>query len=146
MAALVLAAVMLVCLAPPSAQAQVTPTTYSTFSGVPLNVPAETTTNVLAAIDWRQGKSLAVFPYFARTNSQTDAIILVFDVSYDGTNYNTANTISVTNLANGTTAVRGYRLILPTEVSAVAKIRLKTIANADTNAVFVTNVVYSWSN
>jgi len=130
----------------PLALGQVTPTEIGSFT-LPSSVITDTaTSNILSAVLVRQGKPLAIAPYFATTNSSTANVILTFDFSADGTNYTTVDTITKTNVLDGTTAVRGYHVISADTIGPARYIRLKTIENAHNATIWITNVVYAWPN
>jgi hypothetical protein len=131
---------------PWQAQAQVEPTTIGTFTLPSTLVTADATSNVLSAIIVQQGKPLAISPLFAVVAAGTDNVVFTLDLSLDGTNYATTGTISLTNAATGTTAVRGYHVIPASSIGPARFIRLKTIHNDDDANINVTNVTYAWPN
>jgi hypothetical protein len=138
----------LICLMAPPVVAQQNLTTFrprtNVFTSVPSSVAASSTATVASeAVGVWPGRGLAVFPYFAGTNASTANVILAFNVSYDGTNWSTTTPILLTNVMNGTTAVRGYHHIPASSLDNVRAIRLQTIQNAHNASLFVTNVVWS---
>lgn len=134
---------------PPKAEAQIAPNTYGnilTNSSVWV-IGASSTSNINAgAISVRKDRGLALFPQVNSTNSSTAAITFLFDVSYDGSNYNTANSLSFVVAQNGTTAAIGYTNFSPVLLNNVRSLRLKSIQNAHTASCFVSNVIWSVSN
>jgi hypothetical protein len=133
--------------APPPAQAQVTGNTFGTFDNVPALMTASSTSNVVSTgVSVRQGKGMAIMPYFVDTNSTAANLIFKFNVSYDGTNWGTTLPILITNALNGTTAVRGFFNIPPDTLNNVRQLRLQSIVNGQTNTVWITNVVWSVGN
>ena len=133
-----LAIVSLFALALP-ARAQLTPTTV-TDSISNIITCTLTSTNVVNAkeITLRQGKGVAIAPYFVGTQStNTGVIAFFFAVSVDGSNYSTT-TIRAASTANATTAVRDYILIPPSTLDNARKIKLLTITNALANMASLT--------
>ncbi len=131
---------------PPSAEAQVVQTDTGLFTGLPLTVATNgvTATNS-SAIDVRPGKTLAILPEFRHASgSLTGNVIFTVQVTADGTNYTTASGLTYTVAANGTSTVRGYWLLDPTELNSVRKVRLSTYSNA-ANAAVLTNILVRWS-
>ncbi len=130
-------------------QAQVTPTSYTSLTGLVTSVAGGATSNLTStAIDVRQGKGMAVFAYFAGTNaSATGALTLTFGTSYDGTNYSTTGGgLIFAPVANGTTAVRAYTNFPPDLLNNVQKVKLLSVANGNdaTNTLYLTNIVVSF--
>lgn len=147
--ALALIALIAIIATPWQTQAQVAPpepTTIGTFTLPSTLVAADTTSNVLSAILVQQGQPLAISPLFAVVAAGTDNVVFLFDLSLDGTNYATIGNISLTNAANGTTAVRGHHVIPASSIGPARYIRLKTIHNDDDANINVTNVTYAWPN
>lgn len=133
-------------------QAQVTPTSWTTLTGIPAKVVGGTTSNITStAVDVRQGKGMAVFFYYGSTNGAvgTGAVTLTFGVTYDGTNYSdNSGGLTFAPLLNAATGRRAYTNFPATLLGNVQKIKLLSIANAndETNTVYLTNVVLSVSN
>jgi hypothetical protein len=137
--ALLLAAVL-------PARGQVVSTDVGTFTNLPTILVLSGASNQTSIVKWRQNKTLSVFPYFSRTNAGNSNVVFTIKAKALGYDWNTANTITLTNQGNGTTGVRGYHLITPTMVNGVDEINLSTITSADNAfSIFLTNVVYSWS-
>jgi hypothetical protein len=132
----------------PRVQAQTEPTTFGTFTNAVLTATnGQTLTINGPPITVHQDKGMAILPYFAAASAGEAAnVTFNFDVTYDGTNWTTTKPITVAVAHNGTAAVRGHLLLDPTELNHVRQIRLSTVANAFTNTVYVTNVVWSRRN
>lgn len=126
------------------AQAQTTSTTLGTFDNLPAVISSSATSNVVStAVNVRQGRGIAILPYFAAAGASTDDIILNFEVSADGTNWTTTSAFSITNTFNGTTAVRGFHLLSAAQLDNVRQIRLQSIVNGYAGNAWVTNVTWS---
>lgn len=129
-------------------------TVWGTFTNLPSYIEAGGTSNTTSYIGWRAGKDLTLWPYFNRTNAGTSNLVFTFTVSYDGTNFATTPTFSITNSGNGTTAVRGYHILGPNALAnawktgpGVKLLKLSSIASGDSAyTVWVTNLAYSWSS
>jgi hypothetical protein len=139
----------LLCASPPKAAAQLTPNTYAnilTNSGT-WEIGASSTSNINAGVAFvRKDRGLALLPSFAGNNAGSAALTFTFDVSADGTNYSTTPGITVAFAMNGTTGVRGYTNFPPTQLNNVRTIRLRSIQNAHTASLFITNLTYSYHN
>lgn len=133
---------------PPPADAQTTPTTYGAFTNGVLTVTnAQTLTVLTDGVTVRQGKGMAIMPYFVSLTDPTAAnTTFNFDVSYDGTNWTTTSPFSLAVGHNSTTPVRGFTNWNATLLANVRQIRLRSVANGGTNTIYVTNVTWSVSN
>lgn len=129
----------------PRAGAQVTPVTTGLFTGTPATIATNgvASTNS-SAIQVPHGRALAILPEFALMTAGTGNVVFTAQVSADGTNYTTASGLTYTVAATGTTTVRGYWLLDPTELAAVRDIRLSAYSNA-ANAQILTNLVVRYS-
>lgn len=134
-------------LAAPSSQAQVTSTTYGTLTQVPGAVTNATTvsTNSGAIRVWKN-QGVAILPAFTGLGASTANVTFTFNVSADGTNYTTTGPLTYVVALNGSTAVLGYKLFLPTDVNNVQYLRLSSIQNAATNGMTIQGITYSYSN
>lgn len=129
----------------PLAQAQVAPNNTGTLTSVTTGLATNDVVTVTSsAVDVPQGRALAFIPEFKLANSGTGNVVWTFQVSIDGTDWTTSSGLSHTVAANGTTTVRSYYLLDPTELAAVRKVRLSQISNA-ANAVVLTNILVKWS-
>jgi hypothetical protein len=146
-AMLMVLAIICMLAAPATSQAQVTPTATGEFLGSTYLINGSVTSNInTSAISVRQAKGLAFLPLLAGTNASTAAVTFVFDVSVDGTNFTTSSPLAFAVAMNGTTAVRGYTNFSSTLLDNVSHLRLRSIQNAHTASVFVTNAVWSVKN
>lgn len=127
---------------------QVQATRIGTFDNLPSIITDTATSNVVStAVTVRQGRGMAVLPYFNATNSAANEnVIFNFEVSADGTNWSTSTAFSLTNTLNGATAVRGFHLLSAATLDNVRQIRLQSIENAHTNSIWITNVMWSVGN
>jgi hypothetical protein len=142
------AAALLAAIFIPAASAQVTPVNYGVFTnGVITATNGQTVTVLTSGVDVRQGRGMAILPYFVGLTDPTAAnTTFHFDVSYDGTNWTTTSPFSLAVTHNSTTPVRGYTNWNATLLANVAKIRLRSVVNGGTNTIYVTNVTWSVSN
>lgn len=112
-------------------------TTPPATTGVSSNIISQ-------AVQIFRDRGLAIMPLqAAATASNVSSVTYTFDVSSDRTNWSTTGPIQFTLPLNGTTAVRGYTNINKTLLDNVYWIRLTSIADANTNQVWVSNVLYS---
>lgn len=129
----------------PRLDAQVTPNNTGTLTSVTTGVASNDVVTVTSsAVDVPQGRALAFIPEFKLASAGTGNTVWTFQVSIDGTDWTTSSGLSHTVAANGTTTVRSYYLLDPTELAAVRKVRLSQISNA-ANAVVLTNILVKWS-
>ncbi len=144
---LIMAAATFLLASPSPAHAQIAPTTTVAFSSVPGAMPASSTSNVISALmTVRQGKGLAILPYYKGGDVGAGNLILRFDVTADGTNWTTTKPLSCTNALNGTNVVRDCSQFTAAQLNGLQGIRMQTIENTATNAITVTNVVASVGN
>lgn len=144
--ALVAIGCLSLAIAPP-AQAQVTPVTTGVFTNATQTLTNAQTVTYNLDVTVRQNAGVAILPYFCATNSDANEnVVFNFQVSADGTNFTTTTPFSLTNVLNGTTAVRGFHLLTADQLNHVQKLRLATIVNGHTNNIWVTNVTYSIRN
>ena len=131
---------------PPPVLGQVTPTTWSAFTGVPAYVEGGAQSNLTStAISVRKDRGLSIIPIFAGTNSGTANLIFTGKVSPDKTNWCTVTPFTYTVAMNGTTGVVGYTNWPPTLLNNVAWFQLTSISNGHTASVYITNVLWSVS-
>ncbi len=128
-----------------TSQAQIVPNNTGTLTSVTTGVATNDVVTVTSsAVDVPQGRALAFIPEFKMGGAATGNTVWTFQVSIDGTDWTTSSGLSHTVAANGTTTVRSYYLLDPTELAAVRKVRLSQISNA-ANAAVLTNIVVKWS-
>lgn len=145
-----LAAMLFAFLPAPPARAQLVPTdltfALTNLVGVPVTVAAGSSNAISGPVEitLKQGVGFAAMPHFASTNLSTNVIVgFLWQVSVDGTNWATTDYLVQTNLLNGSTAVRGYKLFAPSVVDHARKVRLYAITNGGVFSAFITNVTVS---
>jgi len=131
-----------------AAHAQLEPVAYARFTPDVPSVASATTITLTnpASVFVRKDRGMAIIPTFVAANAGTSNVVFTFEVSADGTNFTTTGPVSVTAVANGTNTVRHYSLIPPTTLNNVRYIRLHSIQNAQTNAITLSGVLYSYFN
>ncbi len=119
----------------PAARAQAYSTTATTHS-----IAASTTSNLTtqSQITLTKYEDVAIYVYTKLAGSGTDATVLSYSKSVDGTNWETTPSIVITNTNTGTTPVRTVTNI---NMGAAGYLRLSSIINNDGGDVLtVTNV------
>lgn len=154
LAAVVLLAVMGLGPMVPSAEAQVTPTQFGTFTNLPTVMSnanasggAVTTSNVTSIITVPQRKALNLWALFNTSGAGTSNMVWQFQVSPDGTNYTTTTPHQLVAYANGTTSVFHWTNIPASALEGVLTLKCSAMVNHSTNRnVYPTNLFYSWAN
>src|SRR6266536_3418846 len=132
---------LLVCILPPPALAQVTPTTGGTITTTNVFRNASTYTINSTAVAVRKDRGLGILA--SLTGADTNAVTLNIQVSNDQTNWAAATPYSLAvNLVTATTNYVGFTNFPATTFNNVAWWRLATVTAANTNA--ITNAI-SWS-
>lgn len=150
--ALILAMVCMAIAMSLPAQAQVYPTTYSSFTGIQASVTnAASIIPTNAIVQLRSNQGIAILPTLAMTAANISNVVFTFNVSADGTNYSTSAPLTYTMTMNGTNILTGYKLFPPTELNNVRYLKLSTIANGAASGgggvgCLISKVVYSFSN
>jgi|ERR1041384_21762 hypothetical protein len=123
--------------------------TFSDFLSSPVVLSNEVKTvtgNVLFVGNTSASRDgMAIMPIFsAETTSTTSNLVFTFDVTIDAepatTNYSTTGPISYSLSSNGSTNVKGFYWIQPTNFVNVTRIKLSKIETTQTNNVTVTAV------
>ena len=119
---------------------------YGVFSGAfPLTLTnAQTVTVNSNPIYVRKNQGVAITPLQVSGDAANGAVTYTFDVSIDGTNYTTLTPFTYAPAHNGTTLVVGYTNWSSTILNNVRFMKLRSIANAHTNSIYVTNVYYGF--
>ena len=95
----------------------------------------------------RQGVGLAIFVTVrGNLGVGTSNAVLTFEATYDKTNWTTTGPLRVTNVLTSTTNVVGLTIIPPAQLDNVRQIRLSDFTHWHTNAVVLSNCVYSYKN
>jgi hypothetical protein len=125
------------------------PTSAQTLSNLvsTTSPPASTgvSSNITSqAVQVFRDRGLSIMPLqVAATASNVSSVTYTFDVSADRTNWSTTGPIQFSLPLNGITPVRGFTNISKSALDNVYWIRLTSIADANTNQVWITNVLYS---
>lgn len=130
------------------AVAQVTPTTFGSFTGQAATVATATTSSTAsAAIEVPQGRGLAVLATIGGTAATTNgAVTFTFAVSADGTTYSTDTGLQLAITPTGTNVLTAYKNFPASTLDNVRYLRLASIENAAAGTVTNLSLVYSRRN
>lgn len=135
-------------LLPFTARAQSQPLKFGIITNQPALILGSMTSNVNSGTFYvREGKGVAILAKFAGTNAATvNTLTVKFDVSHDNTNWSTLTPLTLSAAINGTAQVIAFTNFTPLLLDNVRFMRVKSIQNGDTNAMFVSNLTYSYFN
>jgi hypothetical protein len=100
-------------------------------------VAATATSNYTATVDVRGANYISILTQTTLSGAGTDDIVFKFSKSLDGTTFETTPSVSITNVSNGTTAVKKVSVV---DVTGIKTLQLTSALNNSASRV-LTNTV-----